>query len=534
MQIFGVKNSFAKLWQPILLAAVLLFLYAPALKLLLQTWWTDENYSHGLLIPFLIGFLIWFEKDELQKTEKRPAFLAGGAVCLSALFLLLVGILGAELFTQRFSLALMLAGITIYFFGWQILKKLVVPFVLLLLAIPIPTILFNKIAFPLQLLATDLAVWGIRLFGIPAAKFGNVIELLPRGASQSVWLEVVEACSGIRSLMTLVTLALVYAYFTSRRRDFASLKSFDLWRAAILMFAALPIAVLTNGARLTATGVLAYYYGSETAHGFLHGASGWIVYVAALLLLLLAGKILDSCVSRWKFKTRKTPNTHFKSSTSFPLFITSLRFWMLLSVLLIGGSLIHWREASGEIRPDRRALNDFPVNIGDWRQNGADQRFETEVETVLGADDYLMRDYFVPTSGKGANLYIGYYETQRTGATYHSPRNCLPGSGWTMTESAPVEIVLPNGQKFVANSYVIENHQSRALMIYWYQGRGRYVANEYEDKFFTVLDSISRRRSDGAMVRVVVSIDKSEAEALEAAKNLAAPAAANLAEFVPN
>jgi exosortase D (VPLPA-CTERM-specific) len=533
MQNSWVKNSFAKFWQPLLLVAALLFLYAPALKLLVQTWWTDDNYSHGLLIPFLIGFLVWFEKDELGKPEKRPAFLAGGAICLAAMFFLLVGILGAELFTQRFSLLLMLAGITIYFFGWQILKKLVVPFALLALAIPIPTILFNKIAFPLQLLATDLAVWGIRLFGIPAAKFGNVIELLPRGASQSIWLEVVEACSGIRSLMTLVTLALVYAYFTSRRRNFASLKSFDLWRAAILMFAALPIAVLTNGARLTATGILAYYYGSETAQGFLHGASGWIVYVAALLVLLLIGKILDLIASRWKFEIEKSGSAGYKSSSPLLLF-SVFQFWLLLLVLLAGGALIHWREAAGEIRPERKLLKDFPAKIGDWRQNGADQRFETEVETVLGSNDYLMRDYFVPASGKGANLYIGYYETQRTGATYHSPRNCLPGSGWTMTESQPVEISLPDGQKFVANNYLIENNQSKALMIYWYQGRGRFAANEYKDKFFTVLDSISRRRSDGAMVRVVISIDKSEQDALETAKNLASGAAANLHEFVPN
>jgi exosortase len=246
----------------------------------------------------LIGFLIWFEKDELEKQEKRPAFLAGGAICLAAMFFLFVGILGAELFTQRFSLVLMLVGVVIYFFGWQILKKLVVPFVLLALAIPIPTILFNQIAFPLQLLATDLAVWGIRLFGIPAAKFGNLIELLPRGASQSIWLEVVEACSGIRSLMTLVTLALVYAYFTSRKRDFASLRSFDLWRAAALMFAALPIAVLTNGARVASTGILAYYYGGEIANGFLHGASGWLVYVTALLLMLGVGFVIDSMARR--------------------------------------------------------------------------------------------------------------------------------------------------------------------------------------------------------------------------------------------
>jgi EpsI family protein len=143
----------------------------------------------------------------------------------------------------------------------------------------------------------------------------------------------------------------------------------------------------------------------------------------------------------------------------------NLHFWLLLLVLLIGGALIHWREAAGELRPERKLLKDFPAKIGNWQQNGAEQRFEAAEEAVLGADDYLMRDYFVPTSGKGANLYIGYYETQRTGATYHSPRNCLPGSGWTMTESQPVEISLPDGRKFLANNYVIENNRSKAFMI---------------------------------------------------------------------
>ncbi|HZH33514.1 MAG TPA: archaeosortase/exosortase family protein, partial [Pyrinomonadaceae bacterium] len=136
-------------------------------------------------------------------------------------------------------------------------------------------------------------VVGIRAFGIAAGKFGNVIELIPRGASQPVFLEVVEACSGIRSLMTLVSLALVYAYFTRQGENMSSPRSFDFWRAIILMASALPIAVLTNGVRVTATGLLAFYYGRETADGFMHDFSGWLVYLAALLLLLLVGFTLD-------------------------------------------------------------------------------------------------------------------------------------------------------------------------------------------------------------------------------------------------
>ncbi len=203
--------NFQKLWRPALIAAALAVLYANVLAKLGFDWWTDENYSHGLLVPFVIGFIVWLEFDELKRAVEKPSVLLGFLLISFAFLMLLGGTLGAELFTQRISLVLMLAGIVVYFFGAKTLKSLVAPFLLLLLAIPIPQIIFNKIAFPLQIQASQAAVWGIRLFELPTVRKGNVIELLPRGATQIVALEVVEACSGIRSLMTLVTLALVLA-----------------------------------------------------------------------------------------------------------------------------------------------------------------------------------------------------------------------------------------------------------------------------------------------------------------------------------
>src|SRR6185369_9279941 len=206
------------IWKPALIGLVLVFLYANVLAKLGYDWWTDENYSHGLLVPFVIAFILWLEFDELKKEVRSPRFWLGGSTILLALAVLLGGTLGAELFTQRVSLALILGGIVVYFFGTQILKLLVVPFALLLLSIPIPQIIFNKIAFPLQIYASEIAVWGIRLFEIPTVRKGNVFEILPRGATQVIALEVVEACSGIRSLMTLMTLALILAYFTRTKR----------------------------------------------------------------------------------------------------------------------------------------------------------------------------------------------------------------------------------------------------------------------------------------------------------------------------
>jgi exosortase len=244
-----LKNNWFKAAAVVAAAA---FLYASVLIKLGSDWWTDENYSHGLLVPFVIALIVWREWDALKKADSGPSAWLGGIVIAVAMFLLLAGTLGAELFTQRVSLALMLAGIVIYFFGVKILRLLAVPFALLLLAIPIPQIIFNKIALPLQTYASQMAVWGIRIFEVPTVRNGNVIDILPRGSTQTISLEVVEACSGIRSLMTLVTLALILGYFTRRDEDgkFGNFSRSDLLRAIVLMLSAVPIAVLTNAARV--------------------------------------------------------------------------------------------------------------------------------------------------------------------------------------------------------------------------------------------------------------------------------------------
>src|SRR6267142_2290453 len=205
------------LWKILAIATALVFVYATVLGKLGHDWWTDENYSHGLLIPFIIGFILWSQRGRLTRTALRPSMSWGLTAVLFALLALWAGTAGAELYVQRTSLVLMLAGTVLYFWGFSLLRLLMVPLFLLLLAIPIPAIVFNKIAFPLQLFASRCAVWAMTVLDIPVLRQGNVIELMPRGAIETKKLEVVEACSGIRSLMTLVTLAVVFAYFTHHR-----------------------------------------------------------------------------------------------------------------------------------------------------------------------------------------------------------------------------------------------------------------------------------------------------------------------------
>ena len=212
---------------------------------------------------------------------------------------------------------------------------------------------------------------------------------------------------------------------------------------------------------------------------------------------------------------------------------SSWRFGLLLAALILGGILVNTWAYLGEAHVERQELKNFPAQLGGWNQEGVDQRFDAETMSVLRASDYLLRNYRLG-NGTAANLYIGYYATQRDGATYHSPLNCLPGSGWTMEDPAMTTIPLPNGKSFVANKYLIKNGNIRELMIYWYQGRGRAVASEYWGKIYTVLDSVRLRRSDAAMVRVMVPVTASDAAAVESARDFAAVTAGALPEFVPN
>jgi len=210
------------------------------------------------------------------------------------------------------------------------------------------------------------------------------------------------------------------------------------------------------------------------------------------------------------------------------------RFWILLVALLMCGAVINIWERAGEAKVSRQMLNNFPARMGEWKQKGDDLRFDKETEEVLRADDYLSRNYEA-ANGQVVSFYVGYYASQRTGATYHSPLNCLPGAGWVLTDIGRIKIQPAGGRSaFEVNRYLVQNGNNRALMLYWYEGRGRPLASEYWGKIYTVVDSMRRRRSDGAMVRVMVPISSSQEDAQTTALEVASQAAAQMPTFVPD
>ncbi len=256
------------LWQVGVLAGLGLWLYWSTLQHLVGQWWSDPNFSHGFFVPLFSAFVIWQERDRLARIRPNPSW-TGAIVLVAALGLLVVGRLGAELFLDRSSLLLVLAGVVILLLGWNLFRALLFPWAFLLLMIPIPTILFNQITFPLQLLASKVAATMLPVFGVPILREGNVINL------PSMALEVAEACSGIRSLMSLVTLAIMYGYLLEKR----------LWVRWVLALASVPIAVAANSIRIIGTGLLVQYWDAEKAEGYFHASWGWIIFVVSLLML---------------------------------------------------------------------------------------------------------------------------------------------------------------------------------------------------------------------------------------------------------
>jgi EpsI family protein len=188
---------------------------------------------------------------------------------------------------------------------------------------------------------------------------------------------------------------------------------------------------------------------------------------------------------------------------------STLRFF-LIAVVLLSGFVLLETMSHGEALVPRQPLHDLPYTLGRW--NGQDQPFASQLVQAVGVTDYVNRFYF-RSSSDPVQLYVGYYASQRTGDTIHSPKNCLPGAGWDPIRSAYATIRLSGGRNIVVNEYVIEQNQNKQLVFYWYQGRGRVIASEYKAKFWMIADALEHNRTDAALVRLVTPMDDGEAQA---------------------
>ena len=262
-------------WPTALLVVLISLVYWSVLGRLAAQWWQDPNFSHGFFVPAFALFLVWEQRKRLAALPSRPSW-TGLFVMAGSLTMLVVGVLGAELFLSRSSLVFLTGGVILLFHGWPRFRALLFPWTVLFFMIPIPTIVFSQVTFPLQLVASELASSVLAAVGVPVLREGNVIKI------PAMSLEIAQACSGIRSLLSLGTLAVIYGYFAEKSSV----------ARGLIALSALPIAVLANALRIVGTGLLVQYWDPDKGEGFFHTFSGWIIFVFALMMLYVLHKMV--------------------------------------------------------------------------------------------------------------------------------------------------------------------------------------------------------------------------------------------------
>ncbi|MHB8481557.1 MAG: VPLPA-CTERM-specific exosortase XrtD [Nitrospiria bacterium] len=484
----------------------LLFLgivYAPSMGYLIHLWLIDENFSHGFFIPVISLYLIWQKRHALVQLEMRGSW-GGLFVILTGIVLYLIGELSTIYLLLHLSFLLVLIGLLISAIGWLGLREIAFPIGFLFTMIRPPDFLLQSLSGKLQLISSQLAVGFDQIIGVTAFREGNVIDF---GAIQ---LQVAEACSGLRYLFPLATLALILAYLFQDK----------LWKRILVFLSSFPVSIFLNGFRIGMTGLLVDQFGEGPAEGFFHAFSGWLLFVTGLSLLFLELALLGGFFSK---KNRKSfsglfyrppaqnqvifiPVNPFSPANKIGLPIPYLFSLGLLLPLVMASLLIVSRK---EPLPARHPFIDFPMALSGWE--GKPRRLEPVYVEALKFDDYILADY---RTGGGASItfYSAWYNSQKKGQSSHSPRTCIPGGGWEIVSLGQIKISDEQRHPLSVNRAIIQKGDQKQVVFYWFQQRGRMLTNEYVVKFYLFWDALMKNRTDGALIRLTSAVLPGENE----------------------
>ncbi|MEC9375818.1 MAG: VPLPA-CTERM-specific exosortase XrtD [Pseudomonadota bacterium] len=502
---FGEFNASLKLnWIWIIYASTILagliFIFREGLSVMLSWWENSPEYNHGYLIPFVAVYLALLKADAIRKI-KFSGSRSGFPILLLGLSLLYVGELSAVYIITQYAFLISLIGLVIMAYGWPTARKLWAPVAYLFFMIPLPSFLYNGLSSELQLLSSQLGVAFLRLAGVSVYLEGNVIDL---GQFQ---LQVAEACSGLRYLFPLMSFGFLCAFLFKAKA----------WQKALIFFSSIPITVLMNSFRIGVIGLLVEFYGISMARGFLHDFEGWVIFMACVGLMFFELWCF-AFFGRKKFiDVFDVPFPPLKSFKAFvPRIVPSRATWLLIGIFVFIGISMNDLQSREEFVPLRQPLSTFPLKINDWR--GSEIGLEKAVLDELKLDDYLLASYSKLDNQIPIELYVAFYDSQRKGASTHSPKACLPGGGWNIDEFDQYQIdnIGPFNQTMLINRSIISLAGTKQLVYYWFPQRGRIITNEYLVKWFIFWDAITMNRTDGALVRLVTAVpngvDISESE----------------------
>lgn len=456
---------------------------------LVRRWTQQEEYSHGFFIPVIALWFLWQRREALVASMGRPAWM-GLVLVLASLVSLPLGELTATFLFIQLGFLLCLVGLVWTFGGLSLLRVCKLPLFLLLFAIPLPYFIDAELSWRLQLLSSYLGVQFLHMLGYVVFLDGNVIDL---GMYK---LQVVEACSGLRYLYPLLSIGFLVAIMYRAA----------WWWRAVVFLSVIPITVLMNSLRIAVVGMLVQQWGSEMADGFLHYFEGWVVFLACLLILLGIIALIERFTHRRALRdvisapTARPVMPAAAHGQALPRPTLAAAACLVLAIVATQG-LAHRQE----IIPARASLSGFPLELGQWK--ATESSLPPDIERYLGVSDYLLADY-TAASHQPVNFYVAYYASQRKGVSPHSPEVCIPGGGWSV--SSVEEVALDGAPGSSAMRVVIGKGAQRMLVYYWFDGRGRRIANQYLMKSYLFEDALLRNRTDGALVRLVTPLPPDE------------------------
>jgi len=500
--------------------------FARVLGELYSIWNLKPEYSHGVVIPILSAILIWRRRAELRLLPFEGSWL-GVALIAVGLVLRWVGESTTLRTVEHYAFLIVLYGAVLALIGPALFRRLWLPLILLIFAMPLPSIFGNALSLQLQLGSSQLGVWVIRAAGVSVLLEGNVIDL------GSYKLEVAEACSGLRYLLPLMTLAFILAY----------LYRAPMWKKVVVFLSSIPVTVIMNSLRIGFIGITVDRWGESMAEGALHDFEGWLVFmfstVAVIGVALALAKIgpRDSNIgSLFAFDPPPVPKAVQPAAgarTQTPQTVPTT--FVAAAILVVVGAAAGKAYPAPAVHPPQRASFDgFPDSIDGWV--GKREAIDSVFLDQLMLDDYVQSDFTSP-EGHAINFYSSYYATQDVDRHVHSPRDCIPGGGWEIQRLEPHPFPSSiRGKTFLANRAVIQYGPNRAIVYYWFQARGRQFMSDYTIKWYLLWDALTKHRTDGALIRFVAPVATNETEAMVDERILSFAAKVNplLPKYIPD
>lgn len=476
------------------LALIIGFAFFNGLQNLLMRWGEQQELSHGYFLPVIAAWILWDRREAVLSSLGEPKTIGLIGVVGAAIILILSEMTVSSLVIfQHLAMIGLLSALALSLGGRSVFWLTLLPVGYLLFMVPPPYWVITQLSQKFQFWSSQLGVFMLERMGVPVFLSGNIIDL------GDYKLAVAEACSGLRYLFPFLSLGFLAAYLFNA----------PLWQRALVFLSTIPITIVMNSFRIAVTGLLVQRFGQSHAEGMIHFFEGWVVFLFCMAMLFGVVALMARLSGRKDYGALLTLPEIAPKPDAKPwrkdLFLRNAG--VAGAVLLAAGLYVHLGVSNVLKVPSRADLQTLPGEFAGWRSEI--QQVDKETLEVLGADDYLITNFTTPKQDN-FNLYIAYLNAQRHGHSWHSPQQCIPGGGWRITEHEIVPAQTPAGEAYHINRMIIENRGARQLLYYWYDQRGRRIADEYVMKVMLVLDAVGMRRTDGAMIRLMTPIEQGE------------------------